>query len=411
MKTTNFYLEQNALFPLQIVAEASPDLQLVIVIPCRAQEEVRTTLDSLAACADCCKHAEVILVIYSEADDGDEILQSNTRIFRDTDQWSRNGGSALRLFLLDFHHLPADTSTRNTALKIGLDEGVQRLEDARNPMGLLMVLEPGSIILGGTAKPLMASAGATPGNGGFQLLFSTVGGNQETAHSEALLRYLRMGITLSGYPLVIPVPDSAIALRSLVYQKVGGLQVDSEQPLSTLAHHAALEMPINAVKGGGIKIPETQILACLPSASDLVPHVQSFMDLRALLHASAHLFEATSPNAFNRLAAHLPQPVLAYLMENDGYHLLQSLRKGCANASQFERQLKGWLEPGRVWDLVMQSGEHFNGMVPLAEAIESILVFQVGEMLPVLSDDYLLSKCRQWEMQATAQYGTATMSA
>lgn len=403
MKATNNYLEQHAQFPLQIIAGASSDLHMVIVVPCRAQEEVRITLESIAHCADSCRHAEVILVIYSDVDDGDEVLQCNTRIFRETDQWNRTRGSALKLFLLDFQHLPASPNARNTAMKVGLDEGVQRLEDARNPTGLLMVMEPGSRISGGTFKALMASASLTPTLGSFQLRFFAEGEGQQITHNEAVLRYLRMGLARSGYPLAMPVPSSVIALRSMVYQLVGGLPLDKQQPLTALAHRAVLEIPATSVRGGVIRVPEAQLLACLPAQMDMVPHMQSFTDLGVLIKSAGQLFGATSPNAFNRIAASLPQSVLAYLIENDGYHLFQGLRTGCANPSRFERQLIGWLEPGRVWDLLMQCGEHFYGMVSVSEGIESLMKTAHGATLPVLSDDYLLGKCRQWEMEMDAE--------
>ena len=138
---TNAYLRKHQLDPRTIAARPHARLGMAVVIPCREEPELVTSLESLRACHRPPCPVEVIVVVNGSDADGPAARARNRRTVAHATEWIQEHGlggegKEFSVHLLEFPDLPARRAGAGLARKLGMDEAVGRFADIRRTDGI-----------------------------------------------------------------------------------------------------------------------------------------------------------------------------------------------------------------------------------------------------------------------------------
>ena len=107
----NRYIEKYAFCDKQIEFPVSPDLNMIVVIPCYKEPDLINTLVSLSNCYATNNLTEVIVVINHSENETEEIKEYNQKTIELGNEWIENNpNNHVKFYLLKAFDLPVKTA-------------------------------------------------------------------------------------------------------------------------------------------------------------------------------------------------------------------------------------------------------------------------------------------------------------
>lgn len=223
------YLEKQRFLPRQISIPPSHLLRTIIVIPSFAEDGLIHTLNSLETCLKPDQPIEVLIVLNSGKHHEASILEANAKTRANFLQWNHN--RQLNYHLIEAVDLPKKHAGVGLARKIGMDEAVDRLEQAEaGKSGLIVNLDADSLVDENYLQ-VVSQLTEDRQHDAWSIHFEhPLEGNQFEQEVykgivlyELFLRYYIEGLRYAGYPMAFHTIGSSMAVRSTAYQAQLGM--------------------------------------------------------------------------------------------------------------------------------------------------------------------------------------------
>jgi Glycosyl transferase family 2 len=228
----NFYLERFAIRSPIITDDVNVDTSLIIVIPCYNETQLLIALQSLKNCTPCIGSVEVIVVINAAENSDDSIYFQNQKTLEESIVWiEKNKRERLNFFLIQENKLPRKHAGVGLARKIGMDEAVRRFEKINNPSGVIVCFDADCTCSKNyfieIEKAFLENKNATAASIKFEHKINLPIYKSNLTNGIVLyelhLRYYIECQRYAKFPYAFHTIGSSMAVRSIVYQKQGGM--------------------------------------------------------------------------------------------------------------------------------------------------------------------------------------------
>lgn len=387
------YLKKSALFPAQIFGPPHPDLNLVVVIPAYREDELLTSLESLANCDAPSGAVEIIVVLNDSEEDTKKIKKENQTMYQQACDWGLTHSSGLRKFHVLYHtNLPAKHAGVGLARKIGLDEAVYRLIQAGNPKGILSCYDADSDCDKNYLTELENHFLNQPKLQGCSIYFEhPIKGNDfdENIYEaiiayELHLRYYIHAQRYAGFPYAFQTIGSSMAIRADAYQQQGGMnrrkagedfyflhkfiplgQFDELRTTRVIPSPRISErVPFGTGRAVGTLVQSEEALTTYAP--------QSFEDLQALFKVASKFFKI-KPLALKALIAGFSEAVREFLVLINFSEKLTEIRSNTTNLKSFEQRFFRWFNAFMVMKYLHFCRDNFYDNHPVADAARWLL--------------------------------------
>jgi glycosyltransferase involved in cell wall biosynthesis len=372
------------------------DLTISVVIPCFNEPDIISTLSSLNAC-HVVGGTEVIIII-NEAENCDkQITEQNQKTIDDINQWKSKENLNFSLLV---HYLIATDKDAGVgfARKVGMDEAARRFENIDNIKGVICCFDADSTCSENYLQSI--SNGfylQKPRPHGAAIYFEhPIPENIE--HSigiikyELHLRYYVQALRYIGYPYAHQTVGSSMAVRSDIYQKVGGMNKRSAGEDFYFLHRV---MPT----GNFIDITDSVIY---PSAriSNRVPfgtgkvmekwskrsteefltyNLNSFLDLKILFEQLDEFYKGD----IEELTSKMPESIKAYFVHVSFRGAHQRLQKQSSSLDSFTNNWYQYFDGFRVLKYLHFARDNFYEDVSIITQAERLAKLFWNESITV----------------------------
>ena len=381
----NTYFNRYA-YPSKLFKEPPvKQLKISVVIPCYNEPDIISSLSSLNDCTPIT--GTEVLVIVNEAENCNlKITEQNKKTILNIKNWQ----STQKLnFNLLVHYLiaPKKDAGVGFARKVGMDEAARRFETASNTEGVICCFD----------------ADSTCSRNYLQTIYNNFYSNNQKPHGAAIyfehpipknerhatgiiqyelhLRYYVQSLRYIGYPYAYHTIGSSMAVRSDIYQKVGGMNKRKAGEDFYFLHRV---MPT----GNFIDISDA-IIYPSPRISDRVPfgtgkamekwstgksdtyftyNIQSFLDLRILFKHLEDFYE----NNYEDLALRLPESIQTYLDHTSFNKAHQRLVKQSTSLKSFINNWHQYFDGFRVLKYLHFARDNYYEDAPVLSQAEHL---------------------------------------
>ncbi len=387
----NLYLQRYANPGPRVTAEVPQDLSLVVVIPSCAEEKLDQALVSLIKCERPSARVEVIVVVNHSESSDQYTRQLNLQSIRKAETLLDQCPEWLDIHLIQAFDLPEKHAGVGLARKIGMDEAVRRFEKIRSHQsdihrkGIIICFDADC-----TCDPdyfvAIESHFSREKTPACTIYYEhPVAGSeypeeiyQGIIQYEMHLRYYVDALRWAKYPYAWQTVGSAIAVRSNVYQKQGGMNLRKAgedfyflQKLFPLPGFSEL----NATR----VIPSPRVSLRVPfgtgkvmsewigkDKSELLTFSpQSFRELNFLLQNLPLLFQQ---NGVKTCLDKLPPGMQSYLEHRNFSAALQKIKSNSGGYYSFQKLFFAWLNGLKVLQFFHFARKHYYNDLPVVEA-------------------------------------------
>lgn len=379
----NTYLKKHALYPVQIPQKTDPTLGMAIVIPCFNEESLIPVFESLQACVLPPREWEVIAIVNASENADNNVLAKNEHCYLEAKEWVSKEEQN-RFHILNFPNLPKKHAGVGLARKIGMDEAVRRFPDD----GIIVNLDVDCTVSRNYLVEIERHFTETNCDGCGIYFEHPLDGisadiQQAIVQYELYLRYFINMQCIIDFPWAFQTIGSAMAVRSDVYQKQGGMNRRKAgedfyflQKVIELGHFSELN---------------TATVYASPRKSDRVPfgtgkavnqitenegnysayHPQSFSNLSALFQLIPQLY-GQNENVINGRFKELPAPIATYLNSQNWTEKLVSINKFTSTKDAFRKRFFREFNAFQLMKFCHHSRDHFHPDISVAEAIHEL---------------------------------------
>ncbi len=227
----NAYLEKYGFQEPKIIHPVSDDLNIIVVIPCHNEPNICETLDALQICEQPTLEVEVIIVINHSEIAEESIIVRNQQTKEEVGVWLSVNKPFFNCFTIVEVTLPKKHAGVGLARKIGMDEAVNRFDKIDKQNGVIVCLDADCKVASNYFQAIehhFQMETKTPGCA-IQYQHPLEGDEYTDLHYsgiinyELFLRYYNLGLIYAGFPYGYHTVGSSMAVRSLTYQKQGGM--------------------------------------------------------------------------------------------------------------------------------------------------------------------------------------------
>ncbi|HJP37850.1 MAG: glycosyltransferase family A protein [Gammaproteobacteria bacterium] len=227
------YLLKRQFYPFDIIAKASSDLGLVVVIPCFDEPDIGPVLAALAACdaPDC--DVEIIVVVNAPAGTDADTLKRNDTAACSVRNFAAGGmPDWMQGHVIEHNALPIARAGVGLARKIGMDEAAARIATTTDCTGVIACLDADCSVAPNYLVRLHDGFVEHPECPGVSIYFEhpDLFACPDPVHRamidyELHLRYYIAGQRLAGFPYAFHTVGSALACSSAAYVAQGGMNL------------------------------------------------------------------------------------------------------------------------------------------------------------------------------------------
>lgn len=227
----NRYLEKSVHYPILLDKAVSPDLNMIVVIPCFNEENLLTTLSSLLKCSLPKSGVEVLVVINDGEQVTNAIRNHNDQTYQEMIAWAeKNNSTQLSFHAIRITNMPRKFAGVGLARKIGMDEAVRRFSSIDNKNGIIVCLDADSQVESNYLSTISAHFLSIPETKACAIHYEhplTGDFNQNIYESisqyELHLRYFIEQQKKINLPFAYQTVGSSMAVRLEAYCSVGGM--------------------------------------------------------------------------------------------------------------------------------------------------------------------------------------------
>lgn len=227
----NAYLRKYGLRPALFDTLPSENLGISVVIPACNEIDIHQSLSALYNCSrpDC--GVEVIVIVNASEMAAAEVVAQNRKTYQACKSWETHNDESFRVFVHMENDMPKKHAGVGLARKIGMDEAVRRFEMIGNKNGVIACFDADSQCQSNYLEEIYAHFRLHPESPGCSIQFkhSTFGAEFSSktylgiTYYELHLRYYNQALRATGFPHAFHTVGSSMAVRSIAYQKQGGM--------------------------------------------------------------------------------------------------------------------------------------------------------------------------------------------
>ncbi len=338
----------------------NPELGMVVVIPCHDEPDLISSLESLHRCIRPECAVEVIVVINSGEQHGQDVMNRNRGTMELASKWiAEHREDRLTFFTILAENLPAKFAGVGLARKIGMDEASRRLEQTNPGNGIVVCFDADCSCDPDYFTAIENAFRDNPKAPGASIYFEHPlhGDSAGIIRYELFLRYFVQALRWSGFPFAFHTVGSAMAVRSGVYRAVGGMNKKKAGEDFYFLHKV---MP----RGHFLEINSTRVIPS-PRVSHRVPfgtgkamadwqnyrdevypvyNFQSFRDLKIFLSKmESELFRCRA-GKYEAFLDSLPASVVAYLSQRGFMDKIVEIQNNSRHMDSFRKRFYAWFD-------------------------------------------------------------------
>jgi glycosyltransferase involved in cell wall biosynthesis len=390
------YLQKHQYLPQYINEPPNPDLGMVVVIPAYNEPDLTTSLEALKNCNKPVSTVEVIVVINTPEDAGEEVIQQAKESIAFAKAWmAEHSDGHLKFYRIEALGLPKKHAGVGLARKIGMDEAVRRLHRAGNPKGIIICFDADSTCTADYLQEIEIAFRNNPKATGASIYFEhPIEGQQFSADNyqaillyELHLRYYIAGLRFAGFPYAFYTIGSSMAVRADVYQKQGGMNKRKAGEDFYFLHKV---IPL----GNFFEINSTKVIPS-PRPSNRVPFgtgraVNNYLlsQERQVISYHPKCFEILKnlisqlDNYYNfkvdtTIYSSLPAPLQDFLKKEDLVSVINEANANSSSLATFKKRFFSWLDGLKVLKIIHYLRD------------EHQLCEEVGKASGILLENYL----------------------
>lgn len=387
------YLRKHQQAPLQIGEAPSPALRLVVVIPCRDEPDLLTTLKDLRRCRDPGCGVEIIAVLNASERDPEDVRARNRETRREITGWreTQSDDPRFRVHAIQFDGLPHRHAGVGLARKLGMDEAVARLAASGAGDGIIASLDADCRCEESYLSAIVEHFDVHRDSPACGIYFEhPLEGSLSDAHYAAItdyelyLRYYRHGLAYAGHPCAHYTVGSCMAVPADAYARQGGMNRRKGAEDFYFLNKLML-------LGDFTEVRTTTVM---PSAR--VSHRVPFGTGRAVreaLEKPCGGLEVYAPRVFEELAAlvsrvdglrkapavvmdELPEAMGEFLIRQGVDDKLDEIRRNTATKESFRQRFFRWFDGFQALKFVRYATQHAYPRVAVEAAAFELLCRQ-----------------------------------
>ncbi len=388
------YLNKQKGFIPNISGLPSEQLKYVVVIPAYCEPDLTDALESLWNCSRPNGHVEVLVVINSPENAGEEVFQSNRLTLDKTSMWiAGHHDPSMQFHLLEKLSLPAREAGVGLARKIGMDEAVHRFNLINKSEGFILSFDADSRCDSNYFTSVDEEICKHPGIKGFTVYFEhPVQGSEfddrvyaAITEYELHLRYVNRFLRFAGFPYAHHTVGSCFGVRAETYAAQGGMNKRQGGEDFYFLHKI---IPL----GNFTDITTTRVIPS-PRISNRVPFgtgpvisrylnsedpglktyaPECFMALRNFFGSIPELFKASREDIAGQVNR-LPESLQAFLLENQVVESVTEINANSSSPATFSRRFYRWFDAFRVVKYLNYASRNFYPQIAVGEAARLFL--------------------------------------
>ncbi len=367
-------------------------LGIVVVIPCYNEPDLISTLESLYHCEKPECAVEVLVLINDSERATTAIKEQNQRTYQQAKNWAKAHSSPrLQFYILYQNDLPHKQAGVGLARKIGMDEGVRRLELIDNSKGILVCYDADSLCQSNYLTEIERHFSQYPTTNACSIHFEhpIEGLAYEASIYEAIilyelhLRYFINAQKLVGFPFAYQTIGSSMAVRSEAYQKQGGMNRRKAGEDFYFLH--------KFIELGNFTNLKTTTVIPSPRISDRVPfgtgkavgemltgknldtyNPKSFEDLD-IFFKRIPSFYTNKDNFVQKYQTVLPEPIASFLKMNKVEDRIKEIKANTTNERAFIHRFYRWFNAFLLMKYVHFTRDNYYSNVEILEAVRWLL--------------------------------------
>lgn len=387
---SKLYFERYAYRDAFIEERPSPNLGLVVTIPCFNEPDLISSLESLKECNSPNGDVEVIVVINESEEATQDIRDQNGKTFNDAKGWSvKNSTSKLKFYI---HHqvLPPKHAGVGLARKVAMDEAARRLDEADRSDGIIACFDADSLCDTNYLVALEEYFETHPKSPGCSIYFEhPLDGAEDQSIYDAItdyelfLRYYVHALKFAEYPYAHQTIGSSMAVRNNVYQKQGGMNKRKAgedfyflQKIIPLGRFGDLNktrvIPSPRISnrvpfGTGKAVSEWLSNGNLNTYNNLI-----FIDLLLFIKSinSSKDFKSSNLALIN---SEWPKSVTTFLESIDFESNIQRIANNSGSLEMFKSNFYQWFDAFKVLKYVHFARDNYYPNIPIYDAATALL--------------------------------------
>ncbi|WP_185153475.1 glycosyltransferase [Fulvivirga lutimaris] len=387
---SKLYFERYAYRDAFIEEPPSPNLGLVVTIPCFNEPDLISSLVSLKACEPPGCDVEVIVVINESQNASESIKKQNSDTLNAATAWSAAHSSNQLKFFIHYEALPPKHAGVGLARKIAMDEAARRLDHVGNINGIISCYDADSLCEQNYLTALEAYFKSNPKSPGCSIHFEhpLQGPENEKIYQaivdyELFLRYYVHALKYAQYPHAHQTIGSSMAVRNNIYQKQGGM---NKRKAGEDFYFLQKIIPL----GQFGDLNKTKVIPS-PRISDRVPfgtgkavnewlsngklntyNYLIFSDLLLLIKS------INSSKDFKNIISELantqwPDSIKSFLETLDFENNIERIANNSGSLDAFKSNFYQWFDAFKVLKYVHYARDHFHPNIPIYEAASGLL--------------------------------------
>lgn len=203
---------------------------MIVVIPCYDEPELKTTLENLLGCASPKGNLLTAVIINSSVRCSEKVIEQNRKTYLEVLNFAeQNNNEKIRFFPLIFEKLPRKHAGVGLARKIGMDLSIRHFLKTNTPEGVIISLDADCKVSPNFLTNIELSYQKN------EKLCCTIqnfhhlpeNGNQELENAirqyEAHIHYFSNSLRFIGFPYYCHTIGSAFSVSAKAYVKTGGM--------------------------------------------------------------------------------------------------------------------------------------------------------------------------------------------
>ncbi len=414
------YLQAKTFLPQQIFEPVSPELGIIVVIPCFNEPDLISSLNSLYNCTETKKDVEVIIVVNSSENNSLEIIEQNNKTLSEAAEWIKNNQrEKLKFHLIHSPNLPKKHSGVGLARKIGMDEAVRRFELIGNKIGIIVGFDADSLCDKNYLAEIEIHFRNFPKTKAVSIHFEhPVSGNLDPKIYQGIIsyelhfRFYNQALRFADFPYAFHTIGSSFAVKSDIYQQQGGM---NKRQAGEDFYFLQKIIPL----GNYGEIFSTKVIPS-PRSSDRVPfgtgraigdylkygkselltyNPKTFSDLKEFFQAIPSLYQIDE-YGLKTILSNLPKSVREYLEKIRFETNMDEIQVNSSTLDSFIKRFFRWFNGLQVLKFVHFTRDHFYSNLNVRVAAIELLKLQQIKVEENISERELLAIFRELDKRA-----------
>lgn len=394
------YIQNNVVYPPFINDKVSPDLFLVVVIPCLNEPEIIQTLESLWACEKVKSVCEVIVTVNDSETALQEVKDFNQQTYNNLQEWKKaNDRQGLVLHPIYAPSVKEKFAGAGMARKIGMDEAVRRLSAANRPDGVIVALDSDCLVSNNYLKKIESVFSESKSCFGATLNFSHRIEEMDDARQqtgirmyEDYLHYYKQALDFAGFPNSIYTIGSAMAVRAEAYVKQGGMNRRQAGEDFYFLHKLTKLGQLTEISDAYV-YPSARVSDRVPFGTGaamakwmnftddlaLTYRFDAFLDMKQFFDRVGEFYKAGQMQ-YAEILASLPSTIEQFLSSVLFYEKLSEINQNSSTPESFRKRFFQTFDAFQVLKFLNQVHEQHYSTQNLYEAISRLRLAEKGHL-------------------------------